>query len=157
VMLEDVDVFAGHYVVHERAEGLVRLRITELPGDATHYIEFPEPTYEVSSDVNAEFATPNYRLRYQSFVTPASVYDYEIGARRLELLKRQPVLGDFDPGRYRSERIHAVAPDGARVPISLVYPVGTPRDGSSAMLLTGYGAYGIPYPVTFSSSRLSLL
>jgi oligopeptidase B len=157
VMLEDVDVFAGHYVVHERAEGLLRLRITELPGDATHYIEFPEPAYEVSSDVNAEFATPNYRLRYQSFVTPASVYDYEIGARRLELLKRQPVLGDFDPTRYRSERIHAVAPDGARVPISLVYPVGASRDGSSAMLLTGYGAYGIPYPVTFSSSRLSLL
>ena len=30
VMLEDVDVFAGFYVVHERADGLMRLRITEL-------------------------------------------------------------------------------------------------------------------------------
>jgi oligopeptidase B len=156
-MLEDVDVFAGFYVVHERAEGLLRLRITELGGDATHHVEFPEPTYEVSADVNAEFATPNYRLRYQSFVTPASVYDYDVGRRRLALLKRQPVLGDFDPARYRSERIHALAPDGTRVPISLVYPAGAARDGSSPMLLTGYGAYGIPYPVTFSSSRLSLL
>ena len=157
VMLEDVDVFAGFYVVHERAEGLLRLRITELGGEVTHHVEFPEPAYEVSSDVNAEFATPRYRLRYQSFVTPASVYDYEVGDRRLVLLKRQPVLGDFDPTRYRSERIHATAADGVRVPISLVYPVGTARDGSSPMLLTGYGAYGIPYPVTFSSSRLSLL
>ena len=157
VMLEDVDVFAGFYVVHERAEGLLRLRITELGGEVTHHVEFPEPAYEVSSDVNAEFATPRYRLRYQSFVTPASVYDYEVGDRRLVLLKRQPVLGDFDPTRYRSERIHATAADGVRVPISLVYPVGTARDGSSPMLLTGYGAYGIVYPVTFSSSRLSLL
>jgi oligopeptidase B len=157
VMLEDVDVFAGFYVVHERAEGLLRLRITELGGDATHHVEFPEPTYEVSADVNAEFATPNYRLRYQSFITPASAYDYEVGGRRLILLKQQPVLGDFDPTRYRSERIHATAADGTRVPISLVYRVGTPRDGSAPMLLTGYGAYGIPYPVTFSSSRLSLL
>ena len=157
VMLEDVDVFAGFYVVHERAEGLLRLRITELGGEVTHHVEFPEPAYEVSSDVNAEFATPRYRLRYQSFVTPASVYDYEVGDRRLVLLKRQPVLGDFDPTRYRSERIHATAADGVRVPISLVYPVGAARDGSSPMLLTGYGAYGIPYPVTFSSSRLSLL
>jgi oligopeptidase B len=157
VMLEDVDVFAGFYVVHERAEGLLRLRITELGGDATHYVEFPEPTYEVSADVNAEFATPNYRLRYQSFITPASVYDYEIGGRRLVLLKQQPVLGDFDPTRYRSERIHATAADGTRVPISLVYRVGTSRDGSAPMLLAGYGAYGIAYPVTFSSSRLSLL
>ena len=157
VMLEDVDVFAGYYVVHERADGLLRLRITELAGGATHHVEFPEPTYEVSSDVNAEFATPNYRLRYQSFVTPASVYDYEVAGRRLVLLKRQPVLGDFDPTRYRSERIHATAPDGTRVHISLVSLAGTPRDGSSPMLLAGYGAYGIPYPVTFSSSRLTLL
>jgi oligopeptidase B len=157
VMLEDVDVFASFYVVQERAEGLLRLRITELGGDATHYVEFPEPTYEVSADVNAEFATPNYRLRYQSFITPASVYDYDVGGRRLVLLKQQPVLGDFDPTRYRSERIHATAANGTRVPISLVYRVGTPRDGSTPMLLAGYGAYGIPYPVTFSSSRLSLL
>jgi oligopeptidase B len=157
VMLEDVDVFAGHYVVHERAEGLLRLRITELAGEVTHHIEFPEPAYEVSGDVNVEFATPDYRLRYQSFVTPASVYDYDVPRRQLVLRKQQPVLGDFDPARYRSERIHAIAPDGTRVPISLVYRVGTPRDGSGPMLLTGYGAYGIPYPVTFSSSRLSLL
>jgi oligopeptidase B len=157
VMLEDVDVFAGHYVVHERADGLLRLRVTELDGDRTHHIEFPEPAYEVSADVNAEFATTDYRLRYQSFVTPASVYDYAVRARRLVLRKRTPVLGDFDPARYRSERIHATAPDGTRVPISLVYREGTPRDGGSPLLLAGYGAYGIPYPVTFSSSRLSLL
>jgi oligopeptidase B len=157
VMLEDVDVFAGHYVVHEREDGLLRLRVTELAGGGTHHVEFPEPTYEVSADVNAEFALPAYRLRYQSFVTPASVFDYDVAGRRLSLLKQTPVLGDWDPARYRSERIHAVAPDGTRVPISLVYRAGTPRDGSCPMLLTGYGAYGLPYPVTFSSNRLSLL
>jgi oligopeptidase B len=157
VMLEDVDVFAAHYVVHERADGLLRLRVTALDGGATHHVEFPEPTYEVSSDVNAEFDLAAYRLRYQSFITPASVFDYEVAGRRLVLLKQTPVLGDWDPTRYRSERIHAVAPDGTRVAISLVYPAGTPRDGSGPMLLAGYGAYGIPYPVTFSSSRLSLL
>ena len=157
VMLEDVDVFADHYVVHERAEGLIRLQVTTLADGRTHHIEFPEPAYEVSADANAEFATPAYRLRYQSFVTPASVFDYEVADRRLVLLKQQPVLGGFDPARYRSERIHAVAADATRVPISIVYREGTPRDGSSPMLLTGYGAYGLPYPVTFSSSRVSLL
>jgi len=157
VMLEDVDVFARHYVVHERADGLVRLRITDLDGGDSHHVEFPEPTYEVSSDVNAEFDTTDYRLRYQSFVTPASVYDYDVPGQRLVLRKRTPVLGAFDPARYRSERVHATAPDGTRVPISLVYPAGAVRDGSSPLLLAGYGAYGIPYPVTFSSARLSLL
>ena len=157
VMLEDIDVFAAHYVVHERADGLIRLRVTELTTGNSHHVEFPEPTYELSGDVNAEFALPAYRFRYQSFITPASVYDYDVAGRKLMLLKQTPVLGGYDPTRYRSERIHAIAGDGARVPISLVSPVGEPRDGSSPLFLTGYGAYGIPYPVTFSSSRLSLL
>ncbi len=157
VMLEDIDVFAGHYVVHERADGLIRLRVTDLTTGHSHHVEFPEPTYELSGDVNAEFALPAYRFRYQSFITPASVYDYDVAGRKLMLLKQTPVLGGYDPTRYRSERIHAIAGDGARVPISLVSPVGEPRDGSSPLFLTGYGAYGIPYPVTFSSSRLSLL
>jgi len=157
VMLEDVDVFADHVVVHERAEGLIRLHVTTLADGQSHHIEFPEPAYEVSADANAEYVAAAYRIRYQSFVTPASVFDYDVAGRRLVLLKQQPVLGGFDPARYASERIYATAADGTRVAISLVYRAGTPRDGTSPMLLAGYGAYGLPYPVTFSSSRLSLL
>jgi oligopeptidase B len=85
------------------------------------------------------------------------VFDYDMEGRTLALLKRTEVLGGYDPTRYRSERIHATAPDGTRIPISLVTRADAPRDGSRAMLLTGYGAYGLPYPVTFSSNRLSLL
>jgi len=157
VMLEDVDVFADHYVTHEREDGLTRLRVTDVASAVSHFVEFPEPAYEVDSEPNAEFAARRYRFRYQSLITPASVFDYDVAARSLTLLKRTEVLGGYEPTRYRSERIHAIAPDGTRVPISLIAPRDAPRDGSSPLLLAGYGAYGIPYPVTFSSSRLSLL
>ncbi len=157
VMLEDFDVFARHVVVHEREDGLIRLRVRRLADGASHHVEFPEPTYEVDEEANAEFDTDRYRFRYQSLVTPASVFDYEMEGRTLALLKRTEVLGGFDPARYRSERIHATAPDGTRIAISLVRPAEAPRDGSSPMLLAGYGAYGLPYPVNFSSNRLSLL
>ncbi len=157
VMLEDVDVFADHYVTHEREDGLTRLRVTDVASAVSHFVEFPEPAYEVNSEPNAEFAARRYRFRYQSLITPASVFDYDVAARSLTLLKRTEVLGGYEPTRYRSERIHAIAPDGTRVPISLIAPSDAPRDGSSPLLLAGYGAYGIPYPVTFSSSRLSLL
>jgi oligopeptidase B len=157
VMLEDLEVFADHYVVHERADGLARIRITDRATGTSHRVEFPEPTYDIAPEPNAEYVTRHYRFRYQSFVTPGSVYDYDIAARALVLLKRTEVLGGYDPSRYRSERLHATAPDGTRVPISLVAPVDAPRDGTSPLLLSGYGAYGHPYPVTFSSSRLSLL
>jgi oligopeptidase B len=157
VMLEDLDVFARHVVVHEREDGLIRLRVLRLADGASHHVSFPEPTYEVDDDANAEFDTDRYRFRYQSLVTPASVFDYEMQGRTLTLLKRTEVLGGYDPTRYRSERIFATAPDGTRVPISLVCRADTPHDGSSAMALAGYGAYGLPYPVNFSSNRLSLL
>jgi oligopeptidase B len=157
VMLEDFDVFARHAVVHEREDGLIRLRVLRIADGASHHVEFPEPTYEVEEEPNEEFDTGRYRFRYESLVTPASVFDYDLEGRTLVLLKRTEVLGGFDPARYCSDRIHATAPDGTRVAISLVTRRDAPRDGSCPMLLAGYGAYGLPYPVTFSSSRLSLL
>ena len=157
VMLEDVEVFASHFIVHERESALTRLHITWLADGSTHHIEFPEPAYEVSSDANAEFDTRMYRFRYQSLITPASVFDYDVLTRARTLLKQTEVLGGYDPARYRSERIWVTATDGVQVPISLVCRKETPRDGTAPMYLTGYGAYGMPYPVTFSSNRLSLL
>jgi len=157
VMLEDVEVFARHYVTQERQDGLVRLRVTGLGDGAVHHIQFPEPAYDVASEANVEFATSAYRFRYQSLVTPPSVFDYDVVSHERTLLKQTEVLGGYDPAGYRTERLHATAPDGTRVPISLVRRADTPRDGTAPLLLTGYGAYGLPYPVVFSSSRLSLL
>ena len=96
------------------------------PTASTHHIEFPEPTYEVSADANAEFDTRLYRFRYQSLITPASVFDYDVITRAALLLKQTEVLGGYDPARYRSERIWATAPDGVSVPISLVCRAETP-------------------------------
>jgi oligopeptidase B len=157
VMLEDVEVFAEHYVVQERQDGPTDLKVTALRDGATHRIQFPEPAYDVASEANAEFRTGTYRFRYQSLVTPPSVFDYDVVSRERILLKQTEVLGGYDPSRYRTERVHATAADGTRVPLSLVYRAETPQDGSSPLLLAGYGAYGLPYPVLFSSTRLSLL
>jgi oligopeptidase B len=157
VTVEDVDAFRDFLVVHERQEGLIRLRVTDPAAGNGHHVRFPEPAYELTAEPNPEFAAPCYRFRYQSLVTPASVYDYDVARRELVLLKRTEVRGGYDPTRYRSERVHATAADGTRVPISVVYQAGAPRDGSAPMYLSGYGSYGISYPVAFSSNRLSLL
>ena len=116
-----------------------------------------QSAYDVAPESNAEFRTPLYRFRYQSLTTPPSVYDYDVATRRLTLLKQTEVLGGYDPTRYRSERLYATAPDGARIPISLVARADVPGETPPPMVLAGYGAYGFPYPVTFSSARLSLL
>jgi oligopeptidase B len=157
VMLEDIEAFKDFYVVAERDNGLQKLRITEGKSGKTHHLPFPEPVYSAFVNVNREYDTKLLRYSYNSFITPASTYDYEVAARKSTLLKQQPVLGGYDPTQYQSERIHAVAPDGTRVPISLVYKKGFKRDGSHPLWLNAYGSYGAPSNVGFSSSRLSLL
>jgi oligopeptidase B len=163
VMLDGVDVFKTHLMLSEREDGLPCLRILDLatagadPLGASHRIAFSEPAYSASLGANPEFATGQVRFAYESFVTPRSIYDYDVATRARTLRKQQPVLGGYDPARYASERIHATAADGTRVPLSLVYRRDTPRDGTAPLLLYGYGSYGISIPVSFSSNRLSLL
>ena len=157
VMIEDFDLFADHLVLATRRDGLNRLRITNLRSNATHEIDFPEPVYSAFASTNREFQTGTFRYSYQSFVTPSSVYDYDMETRRATLLKQNEVLGGYDPSQYTSERVYATADDGTRIPVSLVYRRGLARNGRAPMLLTAYGSYGSPSSVGFSSNRLSLL
>ncbi len=163
VMLSAAEAFRTHLVLFEREDGLPYLRIVDLTRrapsalDASRRIEFAEPAYNATLGANPEFDTSHVRFHYESFITPRSVYDYDLHTGQRILRKQQPVLGGYDPTLYASERLHAIAPDGTRIPLSVVYRRGTPRDGNAPLLLYGYGSYGLSMPVAFSSNRISLL
>jgi oligopeptidase B len=157
VMVEGIDLFKDHAVVFEREGGLSQLRIMDLRTSQSHRIAFPEPAYSASPGQNEEWEQTVYRYVYESFITPRSVFDYDMDSRAATLLKEQPVLGGYDRTRYVVERVHAVAADGVKVPISLVYRKDLLRDGRAPIYLSGYGAYGIPNWVGFTSNRFSLV
>ncbi len=155
VMIEGLDCFRDRLVVTERDLGLPRIRILDRSGASTH-VPFTEAVCEAYLGPNAEFDTTLVRYHYQSLVTPTSVFDYDTATGESTLLKRTEVLGGYDPSRYASERYWVTAADGVKVPVSVVWRRDRPRDGGP-MYLTGYGSYGFPYPIVFSSNRLSLL
>jgi oligopeptidase B len=157
VLLSGFEIFRDHLVLSERREGLTRLRVRAWDGSDDHDLDFGEPVWTAAVGTNPEFDTRTLRYLYTSLTTPASVYDHDMVDRTRILRKRDTILGAFSPADYASERIHARAPDGAEVPVSLVYRVGTPRDGSAPLVLYGYGAYGSSTDPTFSPARLSLL
>jgi oligopeptidase B len=157
VMLAGVEVFRNHCVLLEREGGLPHLRVTELATGRTRRVEMPEPVYDAYPAENEEFDSTTLRFTYESLATPRSTFDHDMERGVSSLLKRQEVPGGFNADNFVTERAHATAPDGTKVPISLVMRKGVRRDGSAPLLLDGYGAYGIPNDVGFSSARLALL
>lgn len=157
VLLQKIDVFKNFYVVTERKNGLVQLRIHQIATGEEHYIDFGEPAYRVYTGPNPEFNSDVLRYNYTSLVTPASVYDYNMSTRQKELKKQQEVVGGYNRDNYVTERLYATAKDGTSVPVSVVYKKGFEKNGLSPLLLYGYGAYGIVMDAAFNSSRLSLL
>jgi oligopeptidase B len=159
--LTSVDAFAGYLVAGFRRDGLTGLRVLRADG-SSHEIAFGEPLYTVAAGFNPEYRTSQVRLLYTSLATPDSVYDADLETGELALRKRKPVLtlpgqAPYDPADYEQHREWATAPDGTRVPISLVCRRGTPRDGSAPLLLYGYGSYEHSADPAFSIPRLSLL
>lgn len=156
-VLEDVDLYQDWLITTERTNGVPRLMVTHLNDGQTHAITFSDPTYVVELDDLPEWNSQTLRYIYESLTTPESVFDYDPLTQTSVLLRRQPVLGKFDPSDYVSERIEALASDGAKVPISLVYRRDTTPGPLTPAWLEGYGAYGVINDPWFSVTRLSLL
>ena len=157
VLLGPFELFRDHLVIQERRKGLSRLRVRPWSGAGEHDIAFDETVFDTYLSINREPDTHLLRFGYESLTTPTSTYDYDMARRTRTLLKREGVLGGFDPSHYQAERLTVTAPDGEEIPVSLVSKAGISRDGSHPLLLYGYGAYGICIDPTFNSARLSLL
>ncbi len=188
--LEDLDLFQSFAVATRLKLGLPVMEVLCFRADADSptfetpvEIAFPEPAYTASPHVNRNFNADTWRYSYQSLVSPASVYAYNVSRAEFEapigaskLLKQQEVPGGFDPAQYGSERIWIDAPlgdaPGAHVedaptsdpvktipiPVSIVYRRDLfHRDATNPLYVYGYGSYGYPLPLGFSPSRLSLL
>ena len=156
VKLNRVECFGDFIVLYERQDGLRQVRIWDLAADDIRRIDFPEPAYVAYGGENREYNTEWLRLKYESLLTPESVYDYNMKTGDRLLRKQEEVVG-YDRSAYTSERIYVSAPDGVAVPVSLVRKSGTGMDGPSPLLLYGYGAYGFSSEPYFYPDRLCLL
>ncbi|PRY70597.1 oligopeptidase B [Glaciihabitans tibetensis] len=176
--VESVDAFATHLVLEYRRDALPRVAVALLPAAAEaeapeaeapkttepatpapefSELAFDEVLFSAGASGNPEWTQPTLRLRYSSFVTPSTVIDYDVVSGERRVLKQQPVL-EYEASRYTQERQWAVADDGTRVPISLVYRSDLRVDGAAApTLLYGYGSYEASIDPSFSVARVSLL
>ncbi len=154
--LTGFELFRDFYVVEGRVRGLDRIEVRYYDDPARiEPIAFPEASYEASLGDNPEWATQTLRVGYESMVSPASVYDYDVPSRSLTRLKVQEIPSGYDASLYETTRLDIPARDGTLVPVSVVWRRDRPAGGP--LHLYGYGAYGIAIGPGFSTTRLSLL
>lgn len=158
VYLQNVLAFAGHLVLCERQNGLPQIRLSALDAVSdVHYVPFPEPVYSVVPMPNPEFNTRVLRFTYSSLVTPNSVIDFHMDTHAWELKKQDEIPSGHNPAAYVAERLWATAPDGAQVPISIVYKQGLEKNGQNPVLLYGYGSYGAIIEDAFNPNYFTLI
>ncbi|OYX94976.1 MAG: S9 family peptidase, partial [Novosphingobium sp. 35-62-5] len=154
--LTGFELFRDFYVVEGRVRGLDRIELRYYD-DPTRVqpIAFPEASYEASLGDNPEWDMQVLRVGYESMVSPASVYDYDVAAQSLTLLKVQEIPSGYDASLYETARLEIAARDGTMVPVSVVWRKD--RAAGGPLHLYGYGAYGIAIGPGFSTTRLSLV
>ncbi len=157
VLIEGLDCFDGHIVLGERRGGFTAIHVVDLVGGGERILRTPEPVGLIEMDANHEYTTPTMRIAYESPITPPSVYDVAWDSDEWTLVKRTEVLGGYDPSRYEVERVYATAPDGTKVPMSVVHLKGLVMDGTNPGYLYAYGSYGISMEPGFRSNLISLL
>jgi oligopeptidase B len=151
-----LQVFKDFVAIGQSIQGVESIRI--LPnGGASHQISLPENVASVSLGANPEFSQKHVRIRYESMITPGSIYDYDVTNHTLNLRKSRTIPSGYDKRQYQTERIMAEARDGTNIPVTIVYKKGFKKDGSQPLYLYAYGAYGMGLEPDFSTTRLSLL
>jgi oligopeptidase B len=157
IMLDDVDFFKNFVVLYERENGLPQIRVTDLRNGVSKRIDFPEQAYAASSYLNRVYDTTEFRYAYQSPITPASVFSYDMEKGTSTLLKRKEVPGGYDQTKYQVEQIYATAADGVKIPISVLHLKGAKLDGKGPLYLYGYGSYGISIDAGFNPNIFSMV
>ncbi|KUI04651.1 protease 2 [Mycolicibacterium acapulense] len=159
VRLDSVDAFDGHLVVSYRSEALPRIQLWPLhPGGeygSPEDFTFESELTSAGLSANPNWSAPKLRIGSTSYTTPVRIYDVDLATGERTLLREQPVLGDYRPEDYVERRDWATAPDGVRIPISIVHKIGLQYPAPT--LLYGYGAYEACEDPRFSIARLSLL
>lgn len=155
-----IDAFIAYQsflVVQQRTNGQTNFLYGQLNGKDLKSVTFNETVYEISFKGNDDYKAQSFEYYYSSLTRPASVFEFDVPSSTSKLLFEKKLRDPlFQPENYVSERVWAVANDGTKIPISLVYKKGINLK-KAPLLLYGYGSYGVTIPASFSATRLSLL
>jgi oligopeptidase B len=156
-LIEATALFKDFLARLEREDGAPRIIVSELATGEEHAIVFDAETCSLGFENVYEFDTSVLRFGFSSMNCPRETYDYDMARRERTLRKKQMAPKGFRASDYAARRIFCLAPDGEKVPISVLHRIDIALDGEAPLMIYGYGAYGRVVDASFSTNRLSLV
>ena len=153
-------VFLNHWIIRsETSNALGKIILRNPKTNEEEEIVFSDEKVIVPSIslIQKDKDTDNVYLSYSSPKTPGRTFLYNLKSKEKKLVKEQEIPSGHNPDDYIVERIECPSHDGRMVPITITRHKNTLLDGSSNILLYGYGSYGNSMSPGFSSTRLSLI
>ncbi len=153
-------VFLNHWIIRsETSNALGKIILRNPKTNEEEEIIFSDEKVIVPSIslIQKDKDTDNVYLSYSSPKTPGRTFLYNLKSKEKKLVKEQEIPSGHNPNDYIVERNECPSHDGRMVPITITRHKDTILDGSSNILLYGYGSYGNSMSPGFSSTRLSLI
>ncbi|GJG85715.1 prolyl endopeptidase [Gemmatimonadetes bacterium T265] len=146
--LQSASVVGGRLVAEYLADVKSVVTVHEL--DGRQVATLPLPGTGIVAGLSGREDSPELFYAYTSYLTPASVYRYDVrtGEQTVFFAPHVP----FDASRYETEQVFYASKDGTRVPMFVTHRRGMPRDGQNPTLVYAYGGFNIAMTPAFSAS-----
>jgi len=154
--LGEIAVFDTYMAMLYRTDARTQVRTRHLLNGLEREVSFPEQVASIYTYGEQDFQSNTLRVAYSSLVTPWSIFDVDLAQQGLELKKQDKIAG-YDPADYVMKREYATAPDGTRVPMTLVHHKDLKLNGLNPTYLYSYGSYGISTDPDFHANAIALL
>ena len=124
-----------------------------MDGKLLHEIELPG--LGTADGFFAKIKEQELYFTYTSYLSPATIYKYNIQSGKSNLYKQSQVK--FNPADYESKQVFYTSKDGTKIPMIITYKKGIALNGKNPCLLYGYGGFSVSLTPYFSTSNIILL
>ncbi len=137
----------GGYIFANYMEDAVSV-IKQYAYDGTKVREVALPGVGSVGGFGAKKQETSLYYSFTNYLTPGSIYSYEISSGVSELYKKPNI--DFNSDNYQSKQIFYTSKDGTKVPMIITHKKGIVLDGTNPTILYGYGGFNISLTPSFS-------
>ena len=137
----------GGYVFANYMENAVSA-IKQYSYDGTLVREVVLPGVGSAGGFGAKKQDTSLYYSFTNYLTPGSIYSYEISSGTSKLYKKPSI--DFNSDEYQSRQVFYTSKDGTQVPMIITHKKGIVLDGTNPTILYGYGGFNISLTPSFS-------